>query len=86
MALSRTTSAQGQDEVLTVQEVAEFLKVTSKTVYSLVREGELPAFRVGRVLRCRRVDVDSFITARMSCTNGNGTGHSADSSVSGGRG
>lgn len=48
-------------QVLTVQEVARFLRVTPKTVYALVRRGELLAFRVGRALRCRDVDVRRFI-------------------------
>lgn len=50
--------------VLTVPEVAEFLRVTPKTVYGLVKRGELPSFRVGRTLRCRREDVQQFIAAK----------------------
>lgn len=52
------------DEVLTVQEVARYLKLAPKTVYALVSSGELRSFRVGRAVRCRKVDVEAFITAR----------------------
>jgi excisionase family DNA binding protein len=48
-------------EVLTVPEVARYLRVTTKTVYGLLKRGELASFRVGRVVRCRRADVDHFI-------------------------
>jgi excisionase family DNA binding protein len=48
-------------EILTVPEVAKYLRVTSKTVYALVRRGELVGFRVGRVLRLRKADVDGFV-------------------------
>lgn len=48
-------------EILTVQEVARLLKVTPKTVYGLVKKGSLRSFRVGRVVRCTREDVETFI-------------------------
>jgi excisionase family DNA binding protein len=51
-------------EVMTVPEVAEFLRVTPKTVYALIREGELSAFRVGRVLRCHETAVHAFVGRR----------------------
>lgn len=49
------------DEILTVQEVADFLKVTTKTVYSLVRDDQLPSFRVGRSIRFRRADLEAYM-------------------------
>lgn len=52
------------DEILTVQDVARYLKVTPKTVYALVKAGDLRVFRIGRVVRCRKGDVDAFIAQR----------------------
>ena len=49
------------DVVLTVQGVADYLKVTSKTVYSLIKCGSLESFRVGRAVRCRLSAVEAFI-------------------------
>lgn len=49
------------DRVLTVAEVAEYLRVSTKTVYALVANGELPSFRIGRALRCRMSAVQAFI-------------------------
>ena len=60
------------DEVLTVQEVAKYLKVTTKTVYDLIRQGSLPSFRVGRAVRCRESAVEAFIEKQLqnSATSG----------------
>jgi excisionase family DNA binding protein len=46
--------------VYTTQEVAELLKVTSRTVQDWIRKGELPAMRYGRVLRIRAEDLAKF--------------------------
>jgi excisionase family DNA binding protein len=41
------------EEVLTVQEVAEMLKITPATVYAWCRAGKLPAFKIGQQWRIR---------------------------------
>lgn len=35
--------------------------VTVRTVYGFINAGDLAAFRMGRVIRVRRSDLDSFI-------------------------
>lgn len=40
----------GLDEVLTADQVADFLKVNKKTVYTAVKDGQLPGCRVGKRL------------------------------------
>jgi putative molybdopterin biosynthesis protein len=49
------------EEFLTVEEVQELLKVGRTFAYSLVRSGELPSYRVGRLLRIRRTDVEHWL-------------------------
>lgn len=49
---------------LTTEEVLGCLKVTPRTVYRLIRAGELPAVRVGRQWRFRRADLENWLTAR----------------------
>jgi len=49
-------------ETLTAEEVAGLLKVTEATVYRWVREGTLPAQRLGRTLRFREEDIESAIS------------------------
>ena len=49
--------------ILTVTEVAEFLKIPRKTVYQLVRSGQLPAFKAGRHWRVTREAVGTYIAS-----------------------
>lgn len=49
--------------VLTVAEVADALRVSSMTVYRLVKTGELPALRVGKNIRIRTADLDAYLSS-----------------------
>ena len=53
---------------LTVQEVADLMRVSTMTVYRIIKSGELPAVRVGRSFRVRDVDVDSYLGSRYTQT------------------
>lgn len=45
------------DEILTIREVAIFLKVTERTIYRLAAEGQIPSFKVGGSWRFQRTDL-----------------------------
>lgn len=49
------------DPFLTTEEVLGYLKTTPRTVYRLIRAGELPAIRIGRQWRFRRSDLDAWV-------------------------
>jgi len=49
------------EQILTLKEVAEFLKLTEKTAYRLAAEGKLPGFKVGGSWRFKQSDIDSWI-------------------------
>ena len=49
------------DEILTLKEVAEYLKLAEKTAYRLAAEGKLPGFKVGGSWRFQREDVLNWI-------------------------
>jgi excisionase family DNA binding protein len=51
---------------LTVQEVADLMRVSTMTVYRLIKSGDLPAVRVGRSFRVREADVDTYLGARYT--------------------
>ena len=51
---------------LTVQEVADLMRVSSMTIYRLIKAGDLPAVRVGRSFRVRDVDVDAYLAKRYT--------------------
>jgi excisionase family DNA binding protein len=60
---------QGADEMdeanmLTIAEVAKYLKLHELTVRRLAREGELPAFKVGRQWRIKRNLLENWIAER----------------------
>ena len=54
------------DEVLTIREVAKYLKVNEKTVYGLAQQSRIPAFKVGGQWRFRRGDIVSWIEDQKS--------------------
>ena len=52
-------------EVLTLEEVARYLRLSRKTAYRMARAGELPAFKAGNHWRVRRVELDGWISRKM---------------------
>ncbi len=52
-------------EFLTTDEVLGYLRVNARTIYRLIRTGELPAVRVGRQWRIRRRDLDTWINGHL---------------------
>lgn len=53
------------ERLLTAAEVAEDLRVSTMTVYRLIRRGELPAVRVGRNYRVRVQDLQAYLDAQV---------------------
>jgi excisionase family DNA binding protein len=49
------------DKILTLKEVAEYLKLAEKTAYRLAAEGKLPGFKVGGSWRFKRDDIEKWI-------------------------
>ena len=56
--------------LLTVSEVANAMRVSNMTVYRLIRNGELPAVRVGKNYRLRETDLERFLEERSVRTEG----------------
>jgi len=54
------------DSVMTVKEVADYLRVNQRTVYRLAVERRLPGFKVGATWRFKRGDIDAWIAAQSS--------------------
>lgn len=53
-------------EWLSTKEAARRLGLTTRTVYRLIDEGQIPAYKFGRVIRLQADEVDRFIdTARI---------------------
>lgn len=59
------------DQLHTVAEVADHMRVSNMTVYRLIKSGEMPAVRVGKSYRIRRRDLQSYLEAsRTSARSG----------------
>ncbi len=50
-----------EGEILTIKQVADYLKVTERTIYRLAAAKKIPAFKVGGTWRFSRADIDSWI-------------------------
>lgn len=46
---------------LGTQDAARQLGITARTLYRLIDEGEIPAYKLGRVLRLKLSDVETFL-------------------------
>ena len=56
--------------ILTIKEIADYLKVTERTIYRLAAAKQLPAFKIGGSWRFSRKDIDDWIKQQSQ-------GHSA---------
>ena len=55
-----------QEDLLTTEQVARYLKVDKLTIYRLVAQRKLPAFKVGNQWRFKREMIDSWLTKNMN--------------------
>jgi len=62
------------DEIMTIQEVAAYLKIKEKTAYRLVAEGKIPGFKVGGSWRFRRGEIESWIDEQSNGQGRSGQG------------
>lgn len=60
LAPEKTVIDVSEDQIMNVKQVAEYLAVGHSTIRSLIRKGELRSKKVGRVVRIRKSEVDSF--------------------------
>lgn len=56
----------GHMQFMTVAEVAALMRVSTMTVYRLIKAGDIPAVRVGKSYRLREDDVDQFLSSRYT--------------------
>jgi excisionase family DNA binding protein len=56
-----TERAKPHGDILTLDEVAAYLKAGKRTIYRLVASGELPAFKLGGTWRFSRSDIEKWI-------------------------
>lgn len=52
------------DPILTIKDVADYLKVNERTIYRLAASGELPGFKVGNSWRFKQSELEQYIAAQ----------------------
>ena len=57
-------------ELMTANELAEYLGVTSDTIYRKARTGEIPSIRIGRLLRFSRETIETWLRQGATHTGG----------------
>lgn len=48
-------------DLLTVEQAADYLNITAHFVRRLIRERRIPFLKVGRLVRLRRTDMESYL-------------------------
>lgn len=57
-------------EILTLPQVASYLKVTERTIYRLVAAKKIPAFKVGGTWRFSTADIQKWISQQSASNDG----------------
>jgi PTS system nitrogen regulatory IIA component len=55
-----------EEDILTIEEVAKYLRVSERTVYDWAQKGEIPAGKIGTVWRFKKVEVEKWVNACLS--------------------
>jgi len=53
-------------EIMTIEEVAAYIRVSERTVYDWAQKGELPGGKLGTTWRFKREDVENWVNSRLS--------------------
>jgi len=67
-------------EIMTPREAADYLSVHVRTIYRLVKNGEIPGCKIGGSWRFKKDALDEWLSIRGNpSSNGNGKGWKAES-------
>ncbi|MDD3807092.1 MAG: PTS sugar transporter subunit IIA [Candidatus Marinimicrobia bacterium] len=54
------------DEIMTLEEVADYLRVSDRTVYEWAQKGEIPGGKIGTSWRFKRSEIESWVNRRLT--------------------
>jgi PTS system nitrogen regulatory IIA component len=54
------------DDILTLEEVAKYLRVSERTVYDWAQKGEIPSGKIGTVWRFKKAEIEQWVNDRLS--------------------
>ena len=52
-------------EILTVQEVCDYLRIAKPTLYRYVRSGDLPSFKMGKIWKFQKHSIDQWVQNKL---------------------
>lgn len=55
-----------EDDILTIEEVAKYLRVSERTVYDWAQKGEIPSGKIGTVWRFKKSEIERWVNERLS--------------------
>lgn len=59
-------------EVMTIEEVCQYLRIPRSSLYKLAQEGKIPCQKVGRHWRFRKATIDRWLDDEISASNQEG--------------
>jgi excisionase family DNA binding protein len=62
--------AQVEQEWYTVNELQRWLRLGRSKTYELIQTGEIPSYRIGRIVRIRRQDVETWLEENRCARTG----------------
>jgi PTS system nitrogen regulatory IIA component len=57
------------DDILTLEEVAKYLRVSERTIYDCAQKGEIPAGKIRTAWRFKKSEIDKWVNERLSSNN-----------------
>jgi PTS system nitrogen regulatory IIA component len=55
-----------EGDILTIEEVAKYLRVSERTVYDWAQKGELPSGKIGTVWRFKKTEIEHWVNDRLT--------------------
>ena len=65
------------DDILTLKELADYLKISEKTLYGYAQKGKLPGIKIGAAWRFRKTDIDDWLEEQRQITEASSSGRNS---------
>jgi len=56
----------GDDDILTLEEVAKYLRVSERTIYDCAQKGEIPAGKIRTAWRFKKSEIDRWVNEKLA--------------------
>ncbi len=54
-----------EDNILTIEEVAKYIKISERTIYDWAQKGDIPAGKLGNVWRFSKIEIDQWVNDKL---------------------